>query len=581
MADGRLTRGTPGAATYGTLLRLGSWWMLECEPHVLTMAKRVFGKVDKNAHGQFRLKRSPEVDRDLQWFLDRYPLEMSADDARALHVGAEAHREQVRTVARVLSGEYTPRTFDLAVPPRDYQRTAADLWLTARGLLLGDDLGVGKTASAITGLSDPATRPALCVLPTHLPHQWKKEILRFLPGTRVHIVKGTTPYDLADAMAKEDGGARTLPDVTLITYSKIAGWAASLAGKVRSVVFDEVQELRHAFAEPGRPTAKYAAAEHIAAQTPYRLGLSATPTHNFGGEFFNVLEILRPGALGTREEFARDWCIGGEERKRAVRDPLAFGLYLRESGLMLRRTRRDVGRELPPLTIVPYTIDADLAELDRVKGEAARLASIILAQSSGAGSGFTKLRAGGELDRLMRQATGVAKAPAAAAFLRMIVESDEPVIVGAWHRDVWNILAEQLEDVGFALYTGSESDKQKREALDRFVTGKAMVLGISLRSGGGIDGLQHRCCTAVIAELDWSPAPHDQLIGRVNRDGQQRACFGYYLLSDAGSDPTVADVCGAKKANTGPIRNPLEAMREQVTIDPDHVKKLAAACLRR
>jgi hypothetical protein len=47
------------------------------------------------------------------------------------------------------------------------------------------------------------------------------------------------------------------PDVLIIPYSKLRGWGDHLAGRVRTVIFDEVQELR-------RPTAKYEAAARVA-----------------------------------------------------------------------------------------------------------------------------------------------------------------------------------------------------------------------------------------------------------------------------------------------------------------------------
>jgi hypothetical protein len=62
-----------------------------------------------------------------------------------------------------------------------------------------------------------------------------------------------------------------------------------------------------------------------------------------------VLDVLRPGELGTRSEFTREWC--GEQRTLEATPPSrtrkAFGSYLREQGIMIRRTRADVGRELP------------------------------------------------------------------------------------------------------------------------------------------------------------------------------------------------------------------------------------------
>lgn len=567
--------------TYGTLVLRGGWWLIEAQPHALMRLKRVMGRLDKDEHDQLKLRRSPEVDRELQWFLDRYPLEMSAEDARALHEGAERHRDMGRAVAAVAAGTFVARPFQLAIPPRDYQRIAADLWLRVRALLLGDDMGLGKTASAIAGLSDPATRPALVVTLTHLPEQWRRELDRFCPGLRILVLEGTRPYDMASAWARQETrrtGRKTapaFPDILITNYHRIAGWAEAVAPRIRGLVYDEVQELRH------NDTGKYKAAMHLSAAATYRIGLSATPIHNYGGEFYNVVEAVRPGALGTREEFVREWCVSGEEeRKIRVRDPRAFGLHLRESGIMLRRTRREVGRELPPLTVVPHHIEADLEALDRVAGSAAELARTIVGQRAST-SNFDRMKASADLDRLMRQATGIAKAPYIADFVQMLVESGERPVVGLWHREVYSIVLAKLRDMKPSMFTGTESTVQKRESLRRFTSGETPVLLMSLRSGAGVDGLQHASRTVVIGELDWSPVVHDQFIGRVDRDGQPDKVVAYYLLADVGSDPTVADACGAKAAQSGTIRDPRRELVSIPQVDPGRVRQLAEAFLAR
>src|SRR5439155_13278067 len=134
--------------------------------------------------------------------------------------------------------------------------------------------------------------------------------------------------------------------------------------------------------------------------------------YNYGGEIFNVLDVLRPGALGVREEFVREWCggneSGGGDRDRArIVEPRAFGTYAREQGLMLRRTRAEVGRELPALSKVPHHVDADVEALDRVGPSAAELARIILRQ--GEERRGQKMQASETLDAILRQATGIAK----------------------------------------------------------------------------------------------------------------------------------------------------------------------------
>ena len=44
-----------------------------------------------------------------------------------------------------------------------------------------------------------ATRPALVGTLTHLPLQWEREIKKFAPELRVHIIQKGTPYEVAES----------------------------------------------------------------------------------------------------------------------------------------------------------------------------------------------------------------------------------------------------------------------------------------------------------------------------------------------------------------------------------------------
>jgi hypothetical protein len=134
--------------------------------------------------------------------------------------------------------------------------------------------------------------------------------------------------------------------------------------------------------------------------------------------------------------------------------------------------------------------------------------------------------------------------------VRLLVEaSGEPVVLFGWHRDVYDIWLDALEDLGCVMYTGTESPTQKAQAQQRFLAGEAKVFIMSLRSGAGLDGLQHVARRCVFGELDWSPAMHDQCIGRLNREGQR--CWpepveAIFLTADDGSDPPMMEVLGIK-----------------------------------
>jgi SNF2 family DNA or RNA helicase len=559
--------------TYGTLHY--DWerrkWVIETTPDVSMRLKRNFAKISKSSMGTHELSDTPENARDLEWFLIRYPLWVWPGIEEILRERSAEHRERQSVYEALLSGAAKPKAIKLAIKLRDYQKLAAAMMLNMSGLLLADDVGLGKTGAAIGMLADKRARPALVVTLTHLPKQWQAELARFAPGLRTHVLRSGKPYRIP-------GG---VPDIIITSYSKLAKWGETLAAiGLKGVVFDEIQELRLP------ESAKYAAAAHVRRDCDYATGLTATPIYNQGSEIHSVMQIVRPDALGTREEFLREWCPASyQEGRERVSDPKALGLHMRELGLMLRRTRSEVGRELPPNTRVPHYISADLEALEKVSDSCRELARFILGQGkapeqmAGKSAETQRMLASEQLSIRLRQATGIAKAPHVADFVRLLVESGEKVVVYAWHRAVYTILLDRLAELRPVMYTGSESANEKGAAKTRFCDGDAHVLLMSLRAGAGLDGLQRVCRTGVFAELDWSAGVHEQCEGRYFRDGQEHPVMSYYLLSEVGSDPIISDVLNIKAGQLAGIRDPNKAMIENLQSDPGRIRKLAEAYL--
>ena len=561
------------SATYGRISRAGGEWLITAQPHVVIRLKRLFPRMAQYRTGTVALKDTAEVARDLEWFTSRYPLE--ADEAAAAYLAAQADRHRATEAAvldimagqRTLSGQFRPP----AREPRLYQVQAADVVLATGQLLLADDVGLGKTFSSLLVLREPAALPALVVTLTHLPWQWLGELEKSLPWLHGHVVTKGTPYNPA---TRRGSGGRT-PDVLILSYSKLAGWADHLAGLVNTIIFDEIQELRH-----GASSNKGAAAARVADKTAYRMGLSATPVYNYGGEIHNIMSVLAPDALGSRNEFIREW--GGSEvgmaRNVKVANPAALGTYLRDQGLLLRRTRKDVHRELPDPIEVEQPVDTDHATIEQVAADVAEHAELLL---GGTATNAERWQAAGEMDWRMRQATGVAKAPYVAEFARLLLESEQRIVLFGWHRDCYSIWLDRLKGYHPVLYTGTESPQQKARSAEAFMGGQSRVLMMSLRSGAGLDGLQDWCSVAVFGELDWSPEIHRQCIGRLARDGQESTVVAYYMVSDDGTDPLMSEVLGIKKQQAEPIRDPGVPLFTSLVPETDRARRLAADVLNR
>ncbi|MGE3889435.1 MAG: SNF2-related protein [Vicinamibacterales bacterium] len=551
--------------TYGTLAWAENVWTIDAEPHVHLRAKRIFARLEAKARGALAVRSTPDVCRDLEWLLERYPLTMSDRDRQVLQAGAQGHREQMQRLEDLFSGASAPPAFALAKPARSYQAKEAAILLEHGGVLVGDEVGLGKTVTAICAMTDPRALPAVVVCQPHLCRQWAAKIEEFAPELRAHVLKKGSPYRLPKWFGRE-------PDVLVSSYHKLAGWGPWLAKWARFIVFDEVQELRH------RDTQRYGHAKMIAAAAAYRLGLSATPVYNYGGEIYSVLDMLKPGCLGTPSEFFTEWCVGHDQRKARLKEPRVFGAWARDQFLIVRHTRKEVGRELPPVQRITQEVDADPGHIRAIESTAADLARMILATEvleKGA-----RWQASEQLSNLLRQATGIAKAPHVASFVRMLVEQGERPVVCAWHREVYRILQDKLADLSPVLYTGTESAAEKDQAAAAFIAGEAQVLLLSLRSGAGLDGLQAASSCLVFAELDWSPGVHEQCIGRLARDGQDSPVVAYFLVSDAGADPAIAEVLGLKREQAEGIRNPDAEYLEEVADDTDRVRVLAEAYLR-
>jgi superfamily II DNA or RNA helicase len=546
-------------------------WYLRAEPHVMMRLKRVFGRVRQERSGLIAIGDTLDVARDLDWFLTRYPLKTTARATTQMQAQVSAWENREDIAAAALAGVLRDHGLrDPARPARPYQVVASDLAIATGRLLITDEVGLGKSMTGTLVLRAEGALPAVVVTLTHLPKQWEHEIALTLPWLRTHIVRRATPYEPTDLR-----GVNEPPDVLIMGYSKLAGWGDHLAGWAQTIVFDEMQELRR------DGTLKYEAAALIADQARYGVGLTATPVYNYGVEAYNLISVLDQDALGTREEFVREWTSGDNTTNKGkvlVNDPHALGTYLRDRHLMIGRTRAEVGRELPEAIPVVEVVNSDPSVLDAARGDAAEMARLILDRTADSAQRFS---AAGQLDMMMRQATGVAKAPYVAEFVRFLLESEQKIVLFGWHREVYDLWLQALADFQPVLYTGTESPTRKRANAEQFMTGGSRVLIMSLRSGAGLDGLQNAAQVAVFGELDWSPQVHEQCIGRLRRDGasDSNPVVAFYLVADEGSDPVVAELLQLKRNQAEPMLSKDGRLFSRPAAQPDRSRLLAEAVL--
>ena len=529
--DGAQVASEQHRRTYGTLSYnpRRKCWTVKGDPTVTELCKRLFPGSDTGRRGEARFTAHKRIIGELNWLMLRYPLLVRSQDWERWQNAVSEARDYVikREIALRMPEKVDPHPTAFLGTLTDFQKEGLGFLLRSERCLLADEMGLGKTVQALAMLSQTGEYPAIVVAPPHLMRNWEKEIDRFVQkpdGEKltVHVIKGLKPYSLPPA------------DIYLMHYLLLRGWKEYLpeAG-IPTVIFDEVQELRHSGTE------KYSAASLLAESANRVVGLSGTPIYNQGAEIWNVVNILDFHCLGDYESFTREWCYG--YGNRIVAKPELLGERLRSDGLMLRRTKQEVLKELPPKRRLVMAVDSDegtyrklmqpvVATLSRMRQEEATASQRALWAM--------------EVEQGERQATGVAKAPSVAQFVRALLEADEKVLLFAHHHQVMDIYKKELHSFSPAFITGRETPAMKERAVERFMTGRTNLCCISLRAASGLN-LQRASCV-VFGELDWSPAVHSQAEDRAHRMGQTDSILCYYLVSASGSDQEMQDALGLK-----------------------------------
>jgi SNF2 family DNA or RNA helicase len=509
-------------------------WIVRGEPGVVEFVKRLFPGSTAFGRGQCRFPNTKRNSENLNWLMLRFPLKINDRAAwDKSYKGAVDHAQRIR--------EFNSRPDKVEQPPefvgelREFQKEGLSYLAGTERALLADEMGLGKTPQALAFLAYKQAYPALIIVPPHLIKNWEHEINRFirLPGSgqltfsnenpkgSIHVIKGLKPYDLPPA------------NIYLMHYLLLRGWKNALTEyRFKAVVFDEIQDLRHPNTE------KYSAASIVSSHTPYCIGLSGTPIYNRGGEIWSVMNIIEYHCLGDWDSFTREWCDGyGSD---IVRDPDSLGSYLKREGLMLRRTKDQVLKELPPKRRVVQTIDFDSGTYGELIQEAVCKAKTI----DGIQDHFEKGRVTREIVNDSRMAIGIAKAPYVTDFLKMLLDAGETVLLFAYHHAVFDIYDDKLKDYTPVEITGRQTMKEKDEAVQSFMGGRTNLCMVSLRAAAGLN-LQRATCV-VFGELDWSPAVHSQAEDRAHRIGQEDSVLCYYLVAEEGTDEVIQEFLGLK-----------------------------------
>lgn len=487
-----------------------------------------------------------------------------------------ANREAIFNLSLATETDIEIKNVSDALLP--YQKAGVSYLLRARRAILGDQPGLGKTLQALSAVVSEKAFPMVVVCPNTLKLNWVNEIEKFYPDLIVNVVSGKKSELLPKA------------DVTVVNYDIVYERADDLmALSPLSLVADESHAIKNGKAFYTCPecgakvrsntkncsncdtqnivpirdwTVKRAGGVlRIAEKIPDNgmvLLLTGTPITNRPIELVPQLEAI--GALGNfggRWKFEQRYCPSGtgasfmSELNRKMR-----------SSFYIRRKKQDIYGELPDvrnavqiLNIEPSAynkyrkIEQDVIDFFASK---AREAAKVAGEDATAAywEKFYQLQYSEHLVKLtaLRDAVSQMKYEAIADWLdEFIKNGEEKVIVFAEHIDFVEQLHARYGDLAVKV-RGGVSTEDRMAAVDRFQNDSECRIFIGNMKAAS-EGLTLTAASDVVfCELAWTPAIHEQCVGRAyGRVNDMHGATAWYLLADKTIDQDIFELLQEKK----------------------------------
>ena len=466
---------------------------------------------------------------------------------------------------------------------RDYQnvgiaRASADI-STRGGFLLADDRGLGKTFQALKTAQALNALKVLVICPAIAKSVWLDQIRKwandtFSSSTNL-VLRGLQPRPL---LSRVDAQQAVITNYDILAgrktsrkqkgggfnTSEYSGWADALvAWKPDLLILDEAHAVKN------KSAARTAAVAKIAAASKARLALTGTPVWNKLLDIHGLMDVLFPGAFGTKFQFAQaymepihngyGWEYIGVNKLRLEE------LQRRLTFYMLSRKKVDVLKELPAKTRVIVPVE----EITLEEGTAIDAPDQITSGLRAGGLKWLKSAQGLSAQTTVLHELSRIKAPYTVAQVLEILSDTTHVVVFCHFKEATKLVSLGLKDaVATFCITGESSDKERTEAQQAWEAADRGVLIMTTAAGGVALNLQ-RANVVVFNDLEWAPSALLQAEDRVHRLGQSLPCTIYYMVArgtveDAVAYSVIAKMDAAEQVTGG--SDSLSALSEEQSL---------------
>ncbi len=433
---------------------------------------------------------------------------------------------------------------------RDYQCEGVGWLERLRGMhlngVLADDMGLGKTLQAITAITQDKERNgkalSIIVCPTSLVYNWQEEFLKFNKSLKVLPIDGTP------VQRKKMISTAKKYDVLITSYSLLQKDIEEYQHiNFSYAILDEAHHIKN------RTTRNAKSVKMIKAL--HRLVLTGTPIENSLEELWSLFDFLMPGLLSSYDRFIEKYIRNPEKGGKSLEN-----LRNKVSPFILRRMKKDVLKELPPVSEIVYHCHLSDSQkaLYRSYAESAReeLAQLVKKE------GFNKVQIHvlATLTRLKQicchpaifakekaEVGDSAKYDMLMELLSSLIEGNHKTVIFSQYTRMLQIMSQDLSAQGIQHEYLDGSTKDRLAVVKKFNEDpNVSVFLVSLKAGG--TGLNLTSADTVIHyDMWWNPAVEAQATDRVHRIGQKNNVSSYKLVTLNTIEEKIVELQNRKK----------------------------------
>jgi SWI/SNF-related matrix-associated actin-dependent regulator of chromatin subfamily A-like protein 1 len=436
----------------------------------------------------------------------------------------------------------------------DFQNHGSQ-WLSAkRHALLADEMGLGKTVQAIKAAEKVGARRVLVVCPAIARLTWAREFKKWsetISPVAISYERATRDWQKYGAEA----GARW--DALILDESH---YLKSLDAKRTKAIFGREGLIHYA--------------DRVWA-------LSGTPAPNHIGELWPLLFVFGHTRL-SYGEFIRTYCdlIETNYGPKVVGTKAAMVPELKRvlQFVMLRRMKRDVLKEMPPLFFSDLVVEPGFVDVEKLcaemnakrGGDGSALTQLIgpkdfklaleteeklLAEGLSNAEKMASLEALATSVATLRRYTGLQKVEPIAELVKSELELGlcEKIVIFAVHKQVVAGLAERLAEFSPVVITGETPANQRQNAVDSFQSDPRIQVFIGNIQAAGTNITLTAAHQIIFAEQDWTPGNNAQAAMRCHRIGQERAVSVRFVALANPVDEKVTSVLRRKAKDLAKI----------------------------